>query len=208
MDYYWQLKPEWVPLMMRLQKLCFIEPLQETEDVYHAKLRMFPEGCIGCFFDDLPFVDLVAHLIFHPWNTKMPVPMNSHVDKLPDECDCLYLQEIAIHPAFRGKGILSHFKKMYMDYARLHGYKTFRGVSVQGSLPIFQRWGFEAMGETMYNTEKGILIGFTLPDVASPNHLTNQSSSEQPPLPSSSVSPPQESPDVSHKSEGSSLLSE
>jgi hypothetical protein len=200
MDYYWQLKPEWVPLMMRVQKQCFIEPLQETEEAYHAKLKMFPEGCIGCFFDDCPFVDLVAQLIFHPWNTKIPIPMNSHVDKLPDECDCLYLQEIAIDPAFRGKGILGHFKKLYMEYAHLHGFKTFRGVSVQGSLPILQRWGFEVMGETMYNTEKGILIGFTLPDAASPNHQPNQPSSSEPAALSSLASPlPEGPPDVCHK---------
>jgi len=179
MDYYWPLKPEYVPLMMRLQESCFIEPLRETEQAYHAKLKLFPDGCIGCFFDDLPFVDLVAQLIFHPWSTKIPVPMNSTIDKLPEECDCLYLQEIAIDPAFRGRGILGQFKKLYMDYASLHGYKSFRGVSVQGSLPILKRWGFEVLGETMYNTERGYVIGFTLPDAASPNHPSSQVSSEE-----------------------------
>lgn len=151
---YRQLELNDLPKIMKLQELCFIDVFREPEQTYISKMKMFPKGCVGLFN-----VDLLGLLIYHPWNTNLDMPVGSLIDNLPEECDCLYLQEIAIHPEFRGQGIMKAFMDIYFDYFHNTNYNILRAVSVQRSLLKLARYGFQVIeavevnGQPAYKVE-------------------------------------------------------
>ena len=72
----------------------------ERPEVFAAKLAAYPTGC----FVLAKGATLLGYALAHPYRLGMVPPLDTVMECLPGNADCLYLHDIAIEPAIRGNG--------------------------------------------------------------------------------------------------------
>lgn len=78
----------------------------------------------------------------------------------PTENECIYVQEIAIHPDFQGRGLTRPLVEFTENVARQHGYRWMSLVALETALPFWKRNGYTLVkrinyeGHTCFYMEK------------------------------------------------------
>jgi ribosomal protein S18 acetylase RimI-like enzyme len=110
--------------------------LPETEAVVHERLKLYPAGC----FVLVENAEIGGYLMSFPVRYGKPPALDTLLGKIPPDADQYYLHDLAILPAFRGRGAASEGIGKVMEIAKR--YPTTCLISVYGTVPFWGRFGF------------------------------------------------------------------
>lgn len=127
-----------LPRVVAVQKDSYPQQLWEEEAVFRDKRRLFPEGAFGWYQDGV----LQAYVFVHPWRKGETAPLFTANMVLPENPDCLYIHDLAIAPAARGKGAARALVAAAFALAEQNGLEHFSLVAVQNSESFWQKFGF------------------------------------------------------------------
>jgi GNAT superfamily N-acetyltransferase len=112
----------------------------EGEAVFADRLAVFQEGC----FVVGPGRAVEGYAIAHPWRLgTVPALGLAHI-ALPPEPDCLWLHDVALRPALRGRGLIPSPLARLDALARAHALPTLALTAVHGTETLWSRHGFAA----------------------------------------------------------------
>lgn len=111
----------------------------ESAEVLAERQRLYRNGCYLLEIGEKP----VGYVLSHPWRYGSLPPLNTLLGQLPAEPDTYYLHDLALLPVARRIGAASKIVAALEKHARSEGYPTMTLVAVNGSMPFWQRHGFE-----------------------------------------------------------------
>jgi hypothetical protein len=112
--------------------------LPERPEVFAEKVRLFPEGALV-----LPAGDkIVGYGITHPWKLCQIPPLDTFLEKLPGDADCLYVHDVVVLPEFRGKLAAGSYIETISRLAKAMHIRSLALVSVYDTDPLWGRFGF------------------------------------------------------------------
>lgn len=110
----------------------------ERPEVPAERLALFAAGCFAAWDG----TEMVGYAIAHPGRLGVPPALDSLLGALPAHPDCLYLHDVALLPAARGKGLGSALVGRLIGLAAARGLMHLALVAVGGSTPYWMAQGF------------------------------------------------------------------
>jgi predicted N-acetyltransferase YhbS len=141
-----RLGPDDLPALHRLEAETYEPALHESDAAFLRLIALFPDGAFGVF--DGP--ELCAYALGVPLPAGSVLNLRQPLDALPPRADMLYIHDVAVAPTHRGRGLARRLAVSLLDLARDRGLPTCELVSVQGSAPFWQRFGFEPVARIEY----------------------------------------------------------
>lgn len=135
-----------LPAIMRVQEICYQPSLIEPGEALLSKMLLFSMGSWGCFSDG----ELAAYIVCVPAAGDDVIPLGRPAVSLPSRPDRLYIHDLAVHPAHRGRRIASDLVRKAEDIASWFGHKRLSLVSVQGTELFWSGQGFEPVHALEY----------------------------------------------------------
>lgn len=86
--------------------------------------------------------EVAGYLLAIPALLYHPPPYNEITRTIRQDCDCLYLHDLAVSPAVRGMGAGSILVTRFFDHLSLTPYHYAGLIAVQGSMEYWKRYGF------------------------------------------------------------------
>lgn len=114
--------------------------LPERPEVFDEKLRLFPPGCFALELGG----SLVGYGISHPWTLFEIPPLDAFLERLPSSPDCLYLHDVAVAPAARGRGAAAQLMDRLCLLASREGVGFIALTSVYVTAGFWRGMGFAA----------------------------------------------------------------
>ena len=111
----------------------------EGLSVFANRLALFAPGC---FVAGAP---VGGYAIAHPWAGAAPA-LGSVLETLPDAPSHLFLHDVALRPALRGRGLVAALVDALCGLAAARGLPEIRLTAVHGTAPRWARLGFAADG--------------------------------------------------------------
>lgn len=115
----------------------------EDDAVFAERLALFPAGCL--VLGDAGVV--AGYVLAHPWRRLAPPALNTRLGALPADPDCLYLHDIALAPAARGRGAAAGALARLVALARESRLRCIALVAIAGTAPFWTRQGFVPVDE-------------------------------------------------------------
>ena len=115
--------------------------LQESIESFERLIALFPEGAIGAF----DAVGLCGFVFGVPLARGTTLELRAPLAAVPERADMLYVHDIAVAGRCRGSGVGRDLARRLLDVARAGGFSHAELVSVQGSAPFWERFGFRAI---------------------------------------------------------------
>lgn len=113
----------------------------EGEAMFRNRLALFPAGCLV-----LEEAGAIAgYAVSHPIRRYRPPPLDVLLDALPADADDYYVHDVALLPRARGGGQARAGIERVLDVAA--AYPTASLVSVYGTAPFWQRFGFAPVSD-------------------------------------------------------------
>ncbi|NMC08450.1 MAG: GNAT family N-acetyltransferase [Candidatus Lokiarchaeota archaeon] len=145
--------------VLDVQRDCYRPGLVESRGSFARKLALFPPGCLGSFDGR----ELVGYCFSFPWRVGDIFPIDTCVENLPPDPDCLYIHDIAVVPSRRRENVARGLLLRCINLARARGLPSLAGVAVQGSEHVWRRFGFVTSQRVAYAPgEDGIRIVLNL----------------------------------------------
>ena len=116
-----------------------IHTMHERADVLAEKIALFPGGCRMLVGDGA----VCGYALAFPWRVADVPPLDSYLEAIPDDADCIFIYDVAILPAARRHGATGRFVAHAEDLAEDRGLSRLALVSVYGTYPFWARRGFE-----------------------------------------------------------------
>jgi GNAT superfamily N-acetyltransferase len=123
--------------------------LPERSAVLDEKRALFPQGCF-CLDH---YGRMVGYALSHPWRIHDAPPLDSFLGALPIDADCLYLHDIALSAAARGKGAARALIRQLDDVALQIGLPALTLTSVKDTQQIWEALGFVAVSDKRIETD-------------------------------------------------------
>lgn len=111
----------------------------EAPEVLAERQRLYRNGCYLLELGDRP----AGYVLSHPWRHASLPPLNTLLGTLPEGADTYYIHDLALLPVTRRIGAASQIVAALTKHAEVEGYPTMSLVAVNGSIPFWQRHGFE-----------------------------------------------------------------
>ncbi len=115
-----------------------IHTLYERAEILAEKIALCPEGC-GVLASG---GRIVGYGISHPWRVGEVPALDTFLDALPAEPDCMFIHDVAIQPEARRQGAMQRFVAQVSRVARDRALARLALVSVYGTVPFWERCGF------------------------------------------------------------------
>jgi len=111
----------------------------EGRDCFENRLVLNPAGCFV-----LAGEDGAAHgyLVAYPWTENAAPSLNTLIAAIPDNAAVMYLHDLALDPAVRGRGWSRTIVERLAQDARAAGWPALALVAVNGAAPFWERHGF------------------------------------------------------------------
>jgi ribosomal protein S18 acetylase RimI-like enzyme len=135
-----------LPAIVALEIEAYEPALHESEASFRRLIELFPEGSLGLFDDD----GLCGYAIGVPLRAGDTLALCEPLDRLPPGADTFYIHDLAVAGRCRGRGLARQLAERLLDVGAAHGFDRFELVSVQGSAPFWQRFGFHPAHEFEY----------------------------------------------------------
>jgi GNAT superfamily N-acetyltransferase len=133
--------PSDLPWVMRIANEIH-HALPETEAVFREHLHLFPAGCFVLCDSEIGI--LGGYVMSFPIRRGKPPALNALLGgEIPPDADQYYLHDLAILPAFRGRGLAKDGVGRVLEVAKGLGYDTVCLISVYGTVSFWKRFGFE-----------------------------------------------------------------
>jgi ribosomal protein S18 acetylase RimI-like enzyme len=141
-----RLTPGDIPQLHRLEAETYLPSLHESDEAFLKIIELFPEGAFGFFEGD----ELCAYAFAVPLPAGMVLELKTPLTELPPHADSLYIHDVAVGERHRGRGLATRLVATLLARARARGLPASELVSVQGSAPFWQRFGFQRIEELEY----------------------------------------------------------
>src|SRR4051812_18490252 len=135
-----------LPQLHRLEAETYLPALHESDAAFLRLLELFPAGAIGVFDG----AELCAYAFGLPLRAGTVLALKAPLDALPADADMFYIHDVAVGARHRGRGFARLLVDELLRRAQAGGFRTSELVSVQGSAPFWQRFGFERVAEFEY----------------------------------------------------------
>ncbi len=110
----------------------------ERPEVFVERLALFPAGSLIAEATDGP----VGYAVAHPWLIGRPPALDTMLGAIPPEADCLYLHDVAILPAARGRKLTERLVERLQRLAAGLGLRRLALTSVNATAVMWARYGF------------------------------------------------------------------
>lgn len=127
--------------VVRVARLAFPDHFEDRR-CFAERLALYPRGCFA--LDD-GNGGIAGYLIAYPWTARGAPPLNALIHRLPDEADVLYLHDLALDPAVRGRGHAGRAIDRLVGQARGDGWTTLALVAVNRAAAFWAKAGFAAL---------------------------------------------------------------
>lgn len=114
----------------------------EDAAVFAERLKLYPQGCWILEKD----AAIVGYILSHPWHDTPPA-LNTLLKALPEKPTTYYIHDLALLPSARGSGAGAVIARQTLEQARQAGFTQASLVSVHGSAPFWQRFGFQRIDD-------------------------------------------------------------
>ncbi len=111
--------------------------------MFANKLALFPAGCFVLARNGA----VAGYGIAHPWGLGTIPALDTCLTALPPSPACLYIHDVVVLPAARGRGATAALVSLFEAIARRHRLPSLALVSVYGTYPFWERFGFETASE-------------------------------------------------------------
>src|SRR5215216_2489036 len=135
-----------IAALHRLEEEAYSPSLHESDDAFIRLIELFPEGAVGCFDDE----GLCGYAFGVPLRAGSTLELRTPLEKIPDEADSFYIHDVAVADRCRGRGVGRALAARLLDVARARGFTRAELVSVQGSAPFWEKFGFRRVREFEY----------------------------------------------------------
>lgn len=117
--------------------------LPERAAVLDEKRALFPAGCF-CLEDN---GTVLGYALSHPWRLYHVPRLDHFLGALPKDADCLYLHDVALKGAARGKGAVRALLQQLDGVALQLGLPMLALTSVKGTRPLWETLGFTTVSD-------------------------------------------------------------
>lgn len=135
-----------LPQIHRLEVETYLPSLHESDEAFLRIIDLFPDGAVGMFDAD----ELCAYAFAVPLRAGSVLELKAPLRELPSQPDMFYIHDVAVGARYRGRGLATRLVEAMLDLARARRLPTSELVSVQGSAPFWQRFGFRRVEEFEY----------------------------------------------------------
>lgn len=123
--------------------------LPERQEVFEEKIHLFNAGCLVL----VQAGRVAGYGISHPWKLGSVPPLDTFIDVLPTDPDCIFIHDVAILPDARGRGSAESFVQHVAAVALSRGISSLALVSVYGTDPMWSKYGFKVQEELPLRTK-------------------------------------------------------
>jgi GNAT superfamily N-acetyltransferase len=117
--------------------------LQERPEVFANKLALFPQGCFVLARNGA----VTGYGIAHPWALGSVPALDTLMAALPPAPSCLYIHDVVVLPAARGRGAAGALVDVFEAVALRHELASLALVSVYGTYVFWERYGFQTTSD-------------------------------------------------------------
>lgn len=110
----------------------------EGRDCFENRLSLNPAGCFVLETSG----GLEGYLVAYPWRADAAPALNTMIDAIPSDASVLYLHDLALTPAVRGRGWSKPILRTIVDLARADGWSTVALVAVNDAVDFWRGHGF------------------------------------------------------------------
>jgi ribosomal protein S18 acetylase RimI-like enzyme len=135
-----------LPALHRLEADAYEPALHESDEAFLRLMALYPEGALG-FFDA---GELCAYAFAVPLPAGAVLSLKAPLAALSPDADTFYIHDVAVAARCRGRGFARRLVSKLVEIARARGFRACELVSVQGSAPFWERFGFERVAEFEY----------------------------------------------------------
>ncbi|WP_374435476.1 GNAT family N-acetyltransferase [Inhella sp.] len=133
-----------LPALLRTQAACYGAGFNEPEAVFAQRLQQSPQSA-WCVDDAARPGELAAYLLGYPSRIGQITALHGSFEPVAQP-DCLYLHDLAVSPTCQGQALgLRLVQHAWGQATQLWGLRRSALVAVQGSLPFWQRLGYEVL---------------------------------------------------------------
>lgn len=111
----------------------------EDPAVFANRLDLFAPGCLMAEEDGR----VLGYCIAHPGVVDDPPPLDTVLAGLPAVADCLYIHDVALLPAARGRHLGVALARLLENVARAHGFGRMALTAVNNSDGFWGALGYE-----------------------------------------------------------------
>ncbi|NLD99583.1 MAG: GNAT family N-acetyltransferase [Fibrobacter sp.] len=123
--------------------------LPERLDVFDEKRSLFSQGCKKLMHG----TDIVGYGFAHPWyHNKIPA-LDTFLQKIPDNPDCIYIHDVAILPSAQGKKATEGYISDIVTLAKCHSIAVLTLVSVYRTTDFWKKYGFSIVTNPAINEQ-------------------------------------------------------
>ena len=112
--------------------------LSERDLVIADKLTTFPEGCRILQHCE----SALGYALGHPYLLDRVPALDAELGMLPPTADCFFIHDVALLPVARGQGAGRAYVGEMRDVCTRRGLEWLALVSVYGTVPIWEGFGF------------------------------------------------------------------
>lgn len=111
----------------------------EDPAVFANRLELFAPGCLIAEENG----GILGYCIAHPGTVGEPPPLDTVLPALPAAADCLYIHDVALLPAARGRQLGVALARRLEDVARAHGFTRMALTAVNNSDGFWGALGYQ-----------------------------------------------------------------
>lgn len=111
----------------------------EDPAVFANRLALFAPGCLMAEENGRT----LGYCIAHPGTIGAPPPLDTVLAALPAAADCLYIHDVALLPAARGRHLGVALARLLEEVARAHGFARMALTAVNNSDGFWGALGYE-----------------------------------------------------------------
>lgn len=111
----------------------------EDPAVFANRLELFAPGCLMAEEDG----QMLGYCIAHPGTVGDPPPLDTVLAALPAGADCLYIHDVALLPAARGRHLGVALARLLEDVARAHAFDRMALTAVNNSDGFWGALGYQ-----------------------------------------------------------------
>ena len=137
------LRREHMADVLRIQDYCYTEIEPESFESLEAKILASPNTCLIAKSSEGAVGYLIAVPILYPY---LPA-LNSPTFDLSADADTLYIHDLAVDGAGRGKGVAQALVRASIDAAKRSGLSRACLVAIQNSQSFWEQFRFETIAE-------------------------------------------------------------
>lgn len=121
-----------------LEVQAYEPALHVSDEAFLRLIEVYPAGALGCF-DEL---GLRGYAFGVPVTSGTILDLGRPLDRIAPKADTFYVHDVAVAPRCRGRGTGRLLAARLLDLARAEGFTRAELVSVQGSAPFWEKFGF------------------------------------------------------------------